>query len=69
MGTTSHSYDVVFWPDDYSYFTGWWIFADRKMKAQFDADGRIYLLTEDQTPPVSTFADQPDGFPLESIAR
>ena len=67
VGTTSYSYDVESWPDDYAYFTGWWLFADRKMKAQFNADGRIYLLTEDQGPPISTITDQPRGFPLEPV--
>ena len=66
-GATSYSYDVVNWRDDYAYFTGWWLFASRKMKAQFNADGRIYLLTEDQSPPTSKIADQPSGFPLEPI--
>jgi len=67
VGTTSYSYDVESWPDDYAYFTGWWLFADRKMKAQFNADGRIYLLTEDQRPPIPTTAGQPSGFPLEPV--
>lgn len=64
VGATKYSYDVDYWPDDYAYFTGWWLFADRKLKAQFNADGRIFVLTQDQSPPISPIADQPRGFPL-----
>ena len=67
VGTTTYSYDVDYWPDDYAYFTGWWLFADRKMKAQFNADGRLYLLTEDQSPPIRTTTNQPRGFPVEPV--
>jgi hypothetical protein len=64
MGATQYSYSVEYWSDDYAYFTGWWLFAARKMKAQFNADGKIFVLTQDQTPPISAVVGQPRGFPL-----
>ena len=41
-----------------------WLFADRKLKAQINADGRIFVLTQDQSPPIAAMASQPRGFPL-----
>ena len=64
MGAIQYFYNVEYWPDEHAYFTGWWLFARREMKAQFNADGTIFLLTENQSPPISAIVGQPRGFPL-----
>ena len=69
LGATQYFYSVDYWPDDYAYFTGWWLFVDRKLKAQFNADGTILVLTQDQDPPISELVGQPRGFPLKPDAK
>ena len=51
-------------PESFIEWRGWGFWQSRVARVQIEADGKIWLLGVDQSPPVSEFVNQPEGFPL-----
>lgn len=51
-------------PVSFIAWRGWSFWQSRVAMVQVEADGKIWLLGVDQSPPVSEFVEQPEGFPL-----
>ena len=51
-------------PESFIVWRGWGFWQSRVARVQIEADGKIWLLGIDQSPPVTDFVDQPEGFPL-----
>lgn len=51
-------------PESFIAWRGWGFWRSRVAVVQIEADGKIWLLGVDQSPPVSEFVEQPGGFPL-----
>jgi len=49
---------------EYIETTGFGPFFKRLIRAQLNADGKVYLIKIGQEPPVSEFTGQPEGYPL-----
>lgn len=52
-------------PESFIVWQGWGWWQSRLARVQLESDYKIWLLGVDQTFPVSSFVDQPDGFPVE----
>ena len=50
-----------------SWYRRPWATDLRVIRVQLIEDGRLYLLSESQTAPVSAFTEQPKGFPLSPL--
>ena len=64
---STSKYEPVFFHHEFVDFSGWGPWSKRKLHAQIEPDGRIFVLNIGQVPPVVDFPDQPNGFPMIPI--
>ena len=71
LGANDYNYQTVTPSPDYIVTSGFGPWVSRYFRMQIEPDGRIYLLSKEQVPPVTAFDVQPKGFPLvgRKIAR
>lgn len=53
-----------FYPRNVPHGGNYGIYFDGTLRAQINADGAIYALKKSDIPPVESFSEQPEGYPL-----
>ena len=51
-------------PESFIFWRGWGWWQSRRVRMQIESDNRVWLLGVDQSFPVNSFVEQPEGFPL-----
>lgn len=52
-------------PLSHVHWIGWGPFSKRMLYVQLESDGKIWILGAKPEPPIASFIQQPEGFPLE----